>query len=104
MNLWEKKGLLRSATNKHENPQLPVEWSRPIQEFHYGGEFHPPLNPADLNDVDWGQEVHHRHGEPGVKREWWYHTASGTWFIAERDNLQDHVIQTYLYTPECGND
>ena len=82
----------------------PLNGPRPIQEFHYGGEFPPPLDPTDLNDAAWGQEVHHRHGEPGVKREWWYHTASGTWFIAERDNLKDHVIQTYLYTPECGND
>ena len=36
-------------------------------------------------------------GEPGVKKEWWYHIASGTWFIAERDTLKDDFVRTYLY-------
>jgi sarcosine oxidase subunit delta len=34
---------------------------------------------------------------PGVKKEWWCHTPSNTWFIAERDTERDVVIRTYLY-------
>ena len=81
----------------------PINGPRPAQEFHFGGEIRP-LPDAEYSDEQWADYVFNRGGEPSVKREWWYHTASGTWFIAERDNLQDHVIQTYLYTPECGND
>jgi sarcosine oxidase subunit delta len=32
-----------------------------------------------------------------LKREWWYHIASGTWFIAERDTLKDEIVETYLF-------
>ncbi|MEO8039418.1 MAG: sarcosine oxidase subunit delta, partial [Betaproteobacteria bacterium] len=33
---------------------------------------------------------------PGVKVEWWYHIASGTWFLAERDTLADRVLRSWL--------
>ena len=29
---------------------------------------------------------------PGVKREWWCHTPSGYWFIAERDTARDEIL------------
>jgi sarcosine oxidase subunit delta len=32
-----------------------------------------------------------------VKKEWWCHTPSNIWFIAERDTAKDHVLRTYLY-------
>ena len=32
---------------------------------------------------------------PGVKREWWCHTPSGYWFIAERDTARDEFLATY---------
>ena len=32
---------------------------------------------------------------PGVKREWWCHTPSGYWFIAERDTARDEILATY---------
>lgn len=49
------------------------------------------------SDQQWADYVFNRAGEPGVKKEWWYHIASGTWFIAERDTLKDQFIRTYLY-------
>lgn len=82
----------------------PINGPRPIQEFHFGGEYRPLPDPDPQQAQARGQQIHHRQGEPGVKREWWYHTSSGTWFIAERDNVEDRVIRTYLYTPERGDD
>jgi sarcosine oxidase delta subunit len=39
--------------------------------------------------------VFDRSGSPGVKYEWWYHVASGFWFIALRDTARDIVVQTF---------
>ncbi len=36
-----------------------------------------------------------RSGSPGVKYEWWYHLASGFWFIALRDTARDIVVETF---------
>jgi sarcosine oxidase subunit delta len=40
--------------------------------------------------------VFNRNGSPGIKQEWWCHTPSNTWFIAERDTEKDCVISTRL--------
>jgi sarcosine oxidase subunit delta len=78
----------------------PVNGPRPIQEFQYGGEMRDMPDPDRASDEQWADYVFNRSGEPGIKREWWYHVASGTWFIAERDNVSDQFIRTYLYQSE----
>ena len=52
------------------------------------------IPPRTRNGADF---IFNRSGAPGVKREWWYHIASGVWFMAERDTLKDEIIRTYLY-------
>lgn len=74
----------------------PINGTRPLQEFHYGGEVRQMPDPATATDAQWANYVFNRDGAPGVKREWWHHIASGTWFIAERDNVTDQIIRTYL--------
>ncbi len=74
----------------------PVNGPRPAQEFSFGGEFRQMPDPATASDEEWADYVFNRSGEPGVKREWWYHVPSGTWFIAERDNRTDQFLKTYL--------
>ena len=74
----------------------PVNGPRPAQEFHYGGEFRRMPRPDQVSDEQWADYVFCRDGEPGLKRQWWYHLPSGTWFIAERDNRTDQFIRTYL--------
>ena len=54
-------------------------------------------DPATASDAQWAAYTFHRQGEPGVRREWWYHLASGTWFVAERDNVRDEFLRTYMY-------
>ncbi len=78
----------------------PINGPRPLQEFHYGGEVRDMPDTATSTDEGWADYIFNRNGEPGIKREWWYHIASGTWFIAERDNCTDKFLRTYLYTAE----
>jgi sarcosine oxidase subunit delta len=76
--------------------RCPVNGVRPIAEFAYGGELREMPDPDSCSDEQWAAYVFNRNGAPGVKKEWWYHVPSGTWFIAERETRLDHVIETYL--------
>ncbi len=78
----------------------PINGLRPLQEFEFGGELRETPDPATATDAQWAEYVFNRSGEPGVKREWWYHGPSGIWFIAERDNRTDQILRTYLYGAE----
>ena len=75
----------------------PINGPRPIQEFQFGGELRDTPDPQGATDEQWADYIFHRTGEPGVKREWWYHVPSSTWFVAERDNVSDEIRCTYLY-------
>jgi len=75
----------------------PINGPRPAQEFHYGGQFREMPDPDQASDSQWADYIFNRSGEPGIKREWWYHLPSGTWFVAERDNCTDKFVRTYLY-------
>jgi len=75
----------------------PINGPRPVSEFAYAGEVrHEPDNDS-CSDAEWADYVYNRSGIPGVKHEWWCHTPSNTWFIAERDTTQDLVLRTYLH-------
>ena len=79
--------------------RCPINGLRPPAGIFLRGE----LRSCPTRDRDrckqWADYVFNRDGEPGVKREWWYHLASGTWFVAERDTQKDIFIKTYLYEP-----
>jgi sarcosine oxidase, subunit delta len=75
----------------------PINGSRPVDEFAFGGELRDMPDPQSCTDTEWGDYVFHRNGAPGLKQEWWYHVPSGTWFIAERDTTSDVVTRTYLW-------
>ena len=77
--------------------RCPINGLRPLSEFAFGGEVRPAPDPAASSDAQWADYVFNRQGEPGVRKEWWYHLASGTWFIAERDNRSDQFLRTYLF-------
>ena len=75
----------------------PVNGPRPVSEFAYGGEYREMPDPAAASDAQWAAYVFNRASLPGVKKEWWYHVPSGTWFIVERDVQADVVQRTYLF-------
>lgn len=76
--------------------KCPLNGLRPLSEFTYGGEYRDMPDPDTCSDQQWAAYVHYRNGAPGVKKEWWYHGPSGTWFIAERDTMADKVIRTFF--------
>ncbi len=78
----------------------PINGPRPVSEFVYGGSVRDMPDAHRCSDAEWAAYVFNRSGAPGVKREWWCHTASNTWFIAERDTEQDRVLRTYLHGEE----
>ena len=75
----------------------PINGPRPVAEIVYGGEVRPMPYPDTCTDEQWADYVFNRSGIPGVKKEWWYHAPSGTWFVAERDVTQDRIVRTYLW-------
>jgi sarcosine oxidase, subunit delta len=75
----------------------PVNGPRPISEFACAGEVREMPDPQAASDTQWADYVFNRNGTSGVKREWWCHTPSGVWFIAERDTATDTVSRTYLF-------
>lgn len=81
----------------------PINGVRPISEFVCGGDVRPQPDPATADDATWADYVFNRHSVPGVKQEWWCHTPSNTWFIAERDTRSDRVCRTYLYGADLSD-
>ncbi|WP_253188043.1 sarcosine oxidase subunit delta [Leptolyngbya sp. 'hensonii'] len=75
----------------------PINGARPITEFAYGGEFRPMPDLQVVEDEAWADYVFHRNSVPGIRREWWCHLPSTTWFIAERNTGSDEILRTYLY-------
>lgn len=69
---------------------------RPLSEFVFGGELRPMPDADACSDAEWSDYVYNRQGAPALKREWWYHSPTGTWLIAERNTLSDIVQQTWL--------
>jgi sarcosine oxidase subunit delta len=65
--------------------------ARPLEEFVYGGADRAAPDPGACSDAAWADHVFHRDGAPAVRREWWYHRPSGTWFVLERDTASDVV-------------
>ena len=76
----------------------PINGPRPLSEFAFGGELREMPDPVRATDAEWTDYVFNRNSVPGIKREWWCHTASGVWFIAERDTVSDQVLRTFLYS------
>jgi len=75
----------------------PINGPRAISEFVCGGELRRPPDPQTCDDRSWADYVFNRDSLPGLKQEWWCHTPSGVWFIAERDTGSDTIHRTYLF-------
>lgn len=80
----------------------PVNGVRPISEFICGGAVRPMPDPATTDDATWADYVFHRSSVPQLQQEWWCHTPSNTWFIAERHTQTDEILRTYLYSEMCS--
>ena len=68
-----------------------------LSEFICGGEVRVAPDPELAGDALWADYVFNRDSVPGIRQEWWCHTPSGVWFVAERDTATDTIRRTYLY-------
>lgn len=73
----------------------PLNGERNISEFTYGGEFHPMPDARNTDSREWAEYVFFHHNSAGVVTEWWCHTASSYWFLAERNTITDEVVRTF---------
>ena len=72
----------------------PLNGPRPLEEFVYGGEVRTAPDGA-VDDAAWGRYVYGRQGVAATRREWWYHSPSGYWFIAVRDTLSGEFLESF---------
>ncbi len=72
----------------------PLNGPRNISEFTYGGEYHPQPDDQTTDTNAWAEYVFFHHNKAGLVLEWWCHTPSSFWFLAERNTLTDEVINT----------
>jgi sarcosine oxidase subunit delta len=74
----------------------PVNGPRNISEFIYGGEYHPQPDPKQSSDREWAEYVFFHANTRGRVIEWWCHSATSVWFLAERDTGTDQVVRTFV--------
>jgi len=73
----------------------PLNGPRNISEFIYGGEVKQMPNHQTCTDKEWAEYVFYSDNTIRVVKEWWYHSPSGYWFIAERHTASDEILRTY---------
>ena len=73
----------------------PLNGPRNISEFSYGGEVREMPDQNSCTDEEWADYVFNKDNQIAVVREWWMHTPSSYWFIAERHTATDEIIRTY---------
>lgn len=73
----------------------PLNGPRNITEFTYGGEYHPMPDDYAVSSREWTEYVFFHDNIAGIVIEWWCHTPSSFWFLAERNTVTDEVIRTF---------
>ncbi|MBE1273539.1 sarcosine oxidase subunit delta [Enterovibrio baiacu] len=73
----------------------PLNGPRNINEFVYGGEVKAIPDHKNCSDKAWAEYVFYSDNTIKIVKEWWFHSASGYWFIAERHTASDEIIRTY---------
>ena len=73
----------------------PLNGLRNISEFAYGGEVLDIPDSLSCSDREWAEYLFIDENRSDVVREWWIHTPSSYWFIAERNRSSNEIIKTY---------
>lgn len=89
------KRVRRRRATDMKQLECPLNGLRNIAEFTYGGEFHGMPDPVNSDARDWAEYVFFHHNKAGRVIEWWCHSASSFWFLAERDTISDTVMRTF---------
>ncbi len=73
----------------------PMNGPRNINEFVCFGEVDASSHDLGNSDEKWIARLWAHDTIMGRRLEWWCHTASSYWFVAERDTVTDEVIRTF---------
>ena len=73
----------------------PLNGSRNLSEFVYGGEVSHMPDATKGTDREWADYIFIENNTKGIIKEWWLHAATSYWFIAERNTETDEIIKTY---------
>ncbi|AYG70868.1 MULTISPECIES: sarcosine oxidase subunit delta [unclassified Rhizobium] len=73
----------------------PLNGPRNITEFQCHGEVHHEVDPTSVSDKEWSDYLWMSNNTAGVVREWWCHTPSNYWFLAERNTVTDEILATF---------
>jgi len=73
----------------------PLNGPRNITEFSYGGEFHRAPDSQSCDSKRWAEYVFFDDNLAGNVLEWWCHTSTAYWFLAERNTVTDTVLRTF---------
>jgi len=68
---------------------------RNSSEFTYGGEYHPMPDSMGSSQEAWVEYVFFPENPAGMVTEWWMHTATAFWFLADRNTITDEILRTY---------
>jgi sarcosine oxidase subunit delta len=71
----------------------PLNGLRNISEFAYGGEVQAV--PFEGDAEAWNNYLFNCRNAPGVTLEWWCHTPTNYWFVAERNTLTGEILETH---------
>ena len=73
----------------------PMYGPRNVSEFVCYGPLRDPVDPVEASDEQWSHALFFLDNTAGVIREWWRHTPSNYFFIAERNTVTDEILATY---------
>ncbi len=73
----------------------PLNGLRNISEFSYGGEVEDMPDLKTATSQEWAKYIFYDENPRGMVKEWWCHTATSYWFIAERNTVTDEITATY---------
>jgi len=73
----------------------PINGPRNVSEFSYGGELQPMPNDESCELKSWVEYVFFHENRAANVLEWWCHTPTSYWFLAERNTVTDTVLRTF---------
>jgi len=82
----------------------PALGRRALSEFSYGGIVESEPDFETVSESEWAQHVFYRHSQPQQNKEWWYHRATGMWFLFERNTLTDEISNVSVANGGSLND
>ena len=74
----------------------PFNGDRNITEFAYFGPVTKRPDPDAAGDEEWTNYLFHSPNPAGLLLEWWCHTPTNFFFLAERNTVTDEIVRTCL--------